>query len=98
MVDNDGSQMAEIVAFVDSYGWREVVTVYIDYGYEINTISALGNALTTYKYSDSGLCLFQAQDIGMLSTSYVWMAMDWLSFVLDSVPLESDSEVTVRVN
>lgn len=60
MVDNDGSLMEEIVAFVDSYGWREVVTVYIDYGYEINTISALGNALTTYKYSDSGLMSFSS--------------------------------------
>lgn len=47
MTHNDVSQMEAIAAFVDSYGWREVVAVYMDDDYGRNGISSLGDALAT---------------------------------------------------
>jgi ionotropic glutamate receptor len=91
--------MATIADSVYACGWKEVVAVYIDDNYGRNGISTLGDALASvgtkitivHMHSDAGLKLIsEAKDIGMLSTSYVWIATDWLFSVLDSGLLEAD--------
>ncbi|KAL7250277.1 hypothetical protein ACSBR1_012307 [Camellia fascicularis] len=114
--------MYAIADMIKFYGWREVVTVFVNDDYGRNGISVLGDALTkkrakiSYKVvftlrasrsdindllvrvnmmesrvyvfhvnPDSGLTIFSvAKLLWMLTAGYIWIATDWLPFVLDS--------------
>ncbi|XP_028051341.1 glutamate receptor 3.4-like [Camellia sinensis] len=119
---SDYFQMYAIANLIKFYGWREVVTIFVNDDYGRNGIFVLGDALAkkhakiSYKIvltlgasrsdindllvrvnmmesrvyvfhvnPDSDLTIFSvAKLLWMLTADYIWIATDWLPFVLDS--------------
>ncbi|KAI8011657.1 Glutamate receptor 3.4 [Camellia lanceoleosa] len=92
---NDYFQMYAIAYLIEFYGWREVVTIFVDNDYRRNGISKNDllvrvNMMESRVYvvhvnPDSDLTIFSvAKLLWMLNAGYIWIATDWLPSVLDS--------------
>ncbi|XP_061372827.1 glutamate receptor 3.3 [Gastrolobium bilobum] len=128
---SDLYQMTAVAEIIDYYGWKEVISIYVDDDYGRNGVAALDDELASRRcrisfkagiksgpgvdrgeimnllvevtmmqsrvivlhvHPDSGFMVFNvARHLEMTGNGYVWIATDWLSSVLDSASLPSDT-------
>eukprot|EP01018_Ginkgo_biloba_P007457 Gb_18838 [translate_table: standard] len=134
LAHSDAMQMQAIASLVGYFGWKEVVAIYQDDNYGINGISALSDALQSFRIkiiykaalapgmnssalrsflaqlgdlesrvfivhtpSQVGISIFsEANDLGLVTDEFVWIATEWLSSYLNTEKVNSDTFKSIQ--
>ncbi|KAJ0030049.1 hypothetical protein Pint_12577 [Pistacia integerrima] len=85
--ENDCSQVGAITSFIQAFGWKEVVPIYMDNAFELYKLMTMQTRVfIVHMYPSLGSRLFtKAKQVGIMNEGYVWIITTGLTNLLSSL-------------